>query len=243
MERILDLGGGTGGSGRAFGLDLEDCHITGIDIQVERARIAQLRNQRRGWQYLCACREQIPFPDGSFDGVFSEVALPYMHISRTLAELHRVLVPGGWLRVTLHSPRFSWQEFRRTSQTQAVVVSHIRPVEWCRPSFHWPRRLSGTCRGELPDRVWHADGTSPRWVRIRYISLGRPATLSGGAPGPILSPSPAHDVLGATKNCVLIFPTRRPDFRGSPAPGIRNPDYLEGFCRDFSRTTSPRRES
>lgn len=33
---------------------------------------------------------------------------PYMHIPRMLAELHRVLVPGGWLRATLHAPRFTW---------------------------------------------------------------------------------------------------------------------------------------
>jgi len=46
-------------------------------------------------------------------GVFGEVAVPYMHIPRTLAELHRVLVPGGWLRATLHAPRFTWRELRR----------------------------------------------------------------------------------------------------------------------------------
>jgi hypothetical protein len=28
-----------------------------------------------------------------FDGVFCEVALPYMHIPLALAELHRVLIP------------------------------------------------------------------------------------------------------------------------------------------------------
>lgn len=113
MERVLDLGCGTGTSGRAFGLNVENWLITGIDIRAERVRIAHLSHQSRGWHYLCARGEQIPFPESSFDGVFSEVALPYMHISRTLAELHRVLVPGGWLRVTLHSPHFAWQEFRR----------------------------------------------------------------------------------------------------------------------------------
>lgn len=44
---------------------------------------------------------------------FCQVALPYMHIPRTLIELHRVLVPGGWFRATLHTPRFSWQELLR----------------------------------------------------------------------------------------------------------------------------------
>ena len=46
------------------------------------------------------------------DGAFSEVALPYMNIPRVLAELHRVLVPGGWLRATLHAPSFTWGELK-----------------------------------------------------------------------------------------------------------------------------------
>jgi hypothetical protein len=37
-----------------------------------------------------------------------------MHIPQTLAELHRVLVPGGWLRATLHPPGFTWSEFRKS---------------------------------------------------------------------------------------------------------------------------------
>jgi hypothetical protein len=34
-----------------------------------------------------------------------------MHIPRTLMELHRVLVPGGWLKASLHTPRFTLSEF------------------------------------------------------------------------------------------------------------------------------------
>ena len=114
MERILDLGCGTGGSGSAFGLDVENASVIGIDIQSARARTALLNNQSRGWKYVCARGEQTPFQAASFAGAFSEVALPYMQIPRTLAELHRVLVPGGWLRGTLHSPAFTWQEFLRS---------------------------------------------------------------------------------------------------------------------------------
>jgi len=35
-----------------------------------------------------------------------------MHIPRTLLELHRGLVPGGWLTESLHAPSFTWGEFR-----------------------------------------------------------------------------------------------------------------------------------
>jgi len=114
MERILDLGCGKGDSWRGLGVRVEDCRIIGIDLLRDEVQGAQLKHGGRGWSYLCARGENIPLADGSVDGVFCEVALPYMHIPRTLAELHRVLVPGGWFRVTLHNPSFTWSEFRKS---------------------------------------------------------------------------------------------------------------------------------
>jgi ubiquinone/menaquinone biosynthesis C-methylase UbiE len=60
---------------------------------------------------VCARGESLPLADGSIDGVLCWLALPYMHIPRALAEIHRVLVPGGWFTAALHRPRFTWQEF------------------------------------------------------------------------------------------------------------------------------------
>jgi ubiquinone/menaquinone biosynthesis C-methylase UbiE len=114
MQRILDLGCGTGDSWRFFGSQAEDWQIVGIDLGQDRLRTASLKYSERGWRYVCARGESIPLRDGSVHGVISQVALPYMHIPRTLAELHRVLVPGGWLKATLHPPRFTWREFRRS---------------------------------------------------------------------------------------------------------------------------------
>ncbi len=114
MERLLDLGCGTGDSWQKLGLQVENCRIVGIDVQQDRARAAYLKYGGRGWNYLCALGESIPLADGSIDGVFCNVALPYMNLPRALDELHRVLVPGGWFKATLHPPGFTWSELRRT---------------------------------------------------------------------------------------------------------------------------------
>jgi ubiquinone/menaquinone biosynthesis C-methylase UbiE len=114
MERILDLGCGAGDSWRGFGLQLENRRIIGIDIRRDRVQAANLKYGDRGWSFLCARAENIPLPDGSVDGVICQVALPYMHIPRTLAEVNRVLVPAGWLKATLHTPEFTWSEFRQS---------------------------------------------------------------------------------------------------------------------------------
>jgi ubiquinone/menaquinone biosynthesis C-methylase UbiE len=114
MERVLDLGCGADHSWRSLGLEPGDWQVIGVDLQQERIRVAHTRYGPRGWHYLCARGENIPLANGSVHGVISGVALPYMHIPHTLAELHRVLVPNGWMKLSLHAPVFTWSEFRRS---------------------------------------------------------------------------------------------------------------------------------
>ena len=113
MLRILDLGCGTGDSWRNLGLDVDNCEMIGVDPQFKRVDTATRHYRDRGWLYLCGRGEQLPFANHSFDGAICRGALPYMLIQRALNEVHRVLVPRGWVRMTLHHPTFTLGEFRR----------------------------------------------------------------------------------------------------------------------------------
>ena len=114
MARILDLGCGVGDSWRKSGRPADDWEIIGIDIASDRLRVAQEKYGERGWRYACAQGEKLPLPTGSMDGALCWVSLPYMNIPRALAEIHRVLVPGGWFAATLHPPAFTWSELKRS---------------------------------------------------------------------------------------------------------------------------------
>jgi ubiquinone/menaquinone biosynthesis C-methylase UbiE len=113
MKRTLDLGCGTGNSWRGCGMDVEDCQIVGVDISFGRLQEANTKYGGRGWHYGCARGEELPLRDSCVAGVFCSVALPYMHIPRTLAELHRVLTPGGFFWASLHPVSFTWSNLRQ----------------------------------------------------------------------------------------------------------------------------------
>ena len=105
--RVLDLGCGSGLDLASWGVTASD-EVIGIDIDHRCVAIAKGRFSNR--TYLQGAGEYLPFADESFDRVISAIALPYMNIQKALAEIHRILVLGGGLSLSLHTPRFTVTE-------------------------------------------------------------------------------------------------------------------------------------
>jgi ubiquinone/menaquinone biosynthesis C-methylase UbiE len=105
--RILDLGCGPGLDLASWGVGPSD-EVTGLDIDESSLATARLRFPNR--TYLLGAGEKLPFEDKYFDRVISSVALPYMNIQKALAEIHRVLIPGGAASLSLHLPSFTMRE-------------------------------------------------------------------------------------------------------------------------------------
>lgn len=108
--RILDLGCGWGQDLSSWGVTTLD-EVTGVDI--DETRLEAARKQFPARTFLYGAGEKLPFENAHFERVISSVALPYMNIPKALREIHRVLVPGGSLSVSLHLPSFTFAELRQ----------------------------------------------------------------------------------------------------------------------------------
>jgi malonyl-CoA O-methyltransferase len=105
-KRVLDLGSGTGQGARMLRRRYPRAVV--VEADFSRAMLQQAR-RHSGWlrssvrrmtgasePRVCADLERLPFADGAFDMVWSNLALQWLGSPQdALTELHRVLVPGG----------------------------------------------------------------------------------------------------------------------------------------------------
>jgi malonyl-CoA O-methyltransferase len=118
--RLLDLGCGTGTLTRELVQRLPQTTVVAADLAHGMARATRQR-ARRGWwsprraRTVTANAMQLPFADGAFDVVLSNLMLQWCEPQRVFAEVRRVLRPGGlWLFTTfgpdtLQELRAAWR--------------------------------------------------------------------------------------------------------------------------------------
>jgi ubiquinone/menaquinone biosynthesis C-methylase UbiE len=100
--RVLDVGCGTGNLLRTTGKLRPDAELSGMDPDPKALARARRKTRRAGLDVRLdrGFAQEMPYPDGSFDRVFS--SLMFHHLDSTakdalLAEVRRVLRPGGVL--------------------------------------------------------------------------------------------------------------------------------------------------
>lgn len=186
-KQLLDLGCGHGMASTLFAQ--RGAWVTGVDLSggyvreaEERARCNGVGHRFRGVQ---AAGEALPFPAATFDAVWGHAILHHLELRPALAELRRVLRPGGiavfcepWggNPVLEAARRFlpypgkhrSRDEQPLKPQTLAVCRQFFPRVE---AEFH---QLLGMVRRALPrqPRLPLLDRLD-RWLLGRFPALGR----------------------------------------------------------------------
>ena len=102
-RRILDVGCGAGPVLEA--LRDRGAFVTGVDPSAKMLELARQRLGDGTALQQADLRDPLPFPDGAFDDVIACLVLHYLRDwTAPLAELRRVLAPGGRLIVAVNHP-------------------------------------------------------------------------------------------------------------------------------------------
>ena len=162
-ERVLDVGTGPGHTALAFAPHVAS--VTGLDLVPEMLAQARKLAAERGVQnarYELGDAEAMPFPDASFEVVtcrmcFHHFAAP----DRALAEMARVLVPGGSLRlVDSYAPEDDAQDDFLDRIERIRDPSHVRNYRLS----EWRDMLqaAGFAPPEVTESGWRLDFAA--WV-------------------------------------------------------------------------------
>ncbi len=110
-KRVLEIGPGAGGHSALFAR--HGAVVTAVDITQARAeataaKFKLLGVEERGCRAMQGDAEALPFPDGSFDIVYSNGVLHHTtSTERAMDEVFRVLKPGGLAVIMLYC-KSSW---------------------------------------------------------------------------------------------------------------------------------------
>ena len=95
-KRVLEVGCGHGGGASYLTRTLRPAAYTGLDLNRAAIAFCRKRHKLPNVDFVYGDAEKLPFPDQSFDAVVNvESSAAYPHFSRFLAEVVRVLRPGG----------------------------------------------------------------------------------------------------------------------------------------------------
>ena len=100
-ERVLDAGCGSGAMARAMAAACPEARVTGLDRRGNYLDFAREHAAADGLANVDVTAGDLfalPFADAGFDGVWTKYVLQWLaEPVAALAELKRVLEPGGWL--------------------------------------------------------------------------------------------------------------------------------------------------
>jgi len=96
--RCLEIGAGRGTFTEAVLEARPQLRVTAIEISPRQVELATSRLQRfPNLDFQVGDAGRLPCPDGSIDAVFGFSILHHVDLESTLAEMHRVLRPGGMI--------------------------------------------------------------------------------------------------------------------------------------------------
>ncbi|MFD4637832.1 class I SAM-dependent methyltransferase [Lentzea sp. NPDC058436] len=128
-RRVLDAGCGAGPLFAA--LRDRGAIVTGVDVSSGMLAQARRRLGADADLRVADLAEPLPFPDAAFDDVIASLVLHYLRDwGPALAELRRVLRPGGRLIVSVNHPAADYCAERLAGRRPDYFSTYANPARW-----------------------------------------------------------------------------------------------------------------
>jgi ubiquinone/menaquinone biosynthesis C-methylase UbiE len=125
-QRVLEIGCGTGSLSLLIKQLHPDADLTGLDPDPKALALARAKRGANAIHFDRGFSDALPYPDSSFDRVFSSFMFHHLKPSErepTLREVRRVLKPGG----SLHLVDFAGHEHESGGRLSRLFHSHQQP--------------------------------------------------------------------------------------------------------------------
>jgi len=176
--KLLDVGCGIGGTSRFIGKHHPQWSITGISIspqQIRRATELAVSQNTPNVKFECCDAMRMPFPDASFDVVWSCESAEHMPDKASfLRECFRVLKPGGrFVLATWCQRDDSVVAFTEDEKSRLDFLYK----EWCHPRFASLEEYASIASREGLASIKSTDWTTetlPAWRHSIFVGMWSP---------------------------------------------------------------------
>jgi ubiquinone/menaquinone biosynthesis C-methylase UbiE len=169
---FLDFGVGTGNSIPFFVQHMPDARLCGVDVSLKSLEVARERHGSAA-RLLAFNGRTLPFADGTFNGAFACCVFHHIPLElhvRLLAEMRRVLAPGGVLMIYEHNP---WNPLTVRAVTSCPFDENAILIS--APEMRASLRRAGFRRVKVSFRVFFPAGLKalrPLESALKRIPLG-----------------------------------------------------------------------
>ena len=163
-DAILEVGCSVGFNCLALADRFPDARVIGIEPDGEACAVATAMSNDFGIanvQFIQGVGECLPFPDESFDWIVCHTVIEHVNdVDACIAEMARVLRPGGCLHLEAPNYMWPWEPHLR------IVVPPLCP----KPLMRLLARLQGAVA--YVDYAEHLKLVHPAWIERRFSLHG-----------------------------------------------------------------------